>query len=733
MKNKNKSILHITSILFMIIVLLGMEFLIPHISNAETANLIITTDNTEIKTGKPIYVKIYINTKIDTTEDQAYVEDRISKLIGYFDYDTSLFNEITLSDITILDKLKKNKNGAWKVTLTKENTAEKIEFKSTIENSEHDYYYEMSTSEDGNEPELLIKLTPKKDAKYSSFGLNRIEIDGKKNYYNGQGRGFSAIGIIPKNPFDIIYNANTEENVSSMPENDKKGFDQNYIIKAGPRIEKEGYKFVSWNTKEDGTGITYLPNDIYDVNKDLTLYAQYEKIKSNLIINPNGGKYNNIAENQILNNTYGEQEIILNPQEPDGAIVKFNENGGNPLETSSLQQTVTFSEWKLSGEGVFDQGMYTYGAKDGMLTAQYEKGSITLPEASRNGTEFKGWYTTPVGGTKVGNAGEIYTPEDDITLYAQWKGFTVNFLNDDENTILYATEVQIGEDASYLGSRPVSTKEVPLGYKFEFAKWENEDELKNITKDTTVIAKYNCIPLKYKIEYCNTKNQKNDENPKEYTIEDGIIQIKDLKDIKGSSFLGWFDKEDGGNRITNIDSSNQKDITLYAQWKENEKLYLNSEKYKIGENDIDNYEVGDIYLDKIEPNTTVKEFIKNCNTNGTIKIISGNKELENDDLIGTNMEIIVTKDEEKIQLTAVVMGDLDGNGKVTATDLSTLNQVLLKMIQIKNAELKAADLDDNQKLTATDLSTINNTILKNIKLTYDKSLEKKQMNKILNF
>ena len=47
------------------------------------------------------------------------------------------------------------------------------------------------------------------------------------------------------------------------------------------------------------------------------------------------------------------------------------------------------------------------------------------------------------------------------------------------------------------------------------------------------------------------------------------------------------------------------------------------------------------------------------------------------------------------------------------------------MIQIKDAEFKAADLDDNQKLTATDLSTINNTILKNIKLTYDKSLDKK--------
>ena len=89
------------------------------------------------------------------------------------------------------------------------------------------------------------------------------------------------------------------------------------------------------------------------------------------------------------------------------------------------------------------------------------------------------------------------------------------------------------------------------------------------------------------------------------------------------------------------------------------------------------------------------------------------------------MKIKVTRYEQQIQLTAIVMGDLDGDGKVSAVDLSTLNQALLKMIQLKNAEFKAVDLDDNQKLTATDLSTINNTILKNIKLTYDKSLDKK--------
>ena len=61
------------------------------------------------------------------------------------------------------------------------------------------------------------------------------------------------------------------------------------------------------------------------------------------------------------------------------------------------------------------------------------------------------------------------------------------------------------------------------------------------------------------------------------------------------------------------------------------------------------------------------------------------------------MKIKVTRYGQQIQLTAVVMGDLDGDGKVSAVDLSTLNQVLLKIIQINGAEFKAADLDDNKK------------------------------------
>ena len=143
-----------------------------------------------------------------------------------------------------------------------------------------------------------------------------------------------------------------------------------------------------------------------------------------------------------------------------------------------------------------------------------------------------------------------------------------------------------------------------------------------------------------------------------------------------------------------------------------DKLYLSTEIYKIGNNDINNYEDGDKYISRVEKETTKEEFIESLKTNGTIRIIKHDgTELGANELVGTGMTIEVTKEEEKIELQIEVMGDLDGNGKVTATDLSTLNQTILKMVTLENEYKIAGDLDENEKITATDLSTLNKMLL----------------------
>ena len=156
------------------------------------------------------------------------------------------------------------------------------------------------------------------------------------------------------------------------------------------------------------------------------------------------------------------------------------------------------------------------------------------------------------------------------------------------------------------------------------------------------------------------------------------------------------------------------DVTeTFAENNDEEKLYLSTEKYKIGENNIKDYEDGDKYISRITKETKLKDYINNLKTNGEITVTKedGTK-LTEEEYVGTGMKLTVTKDKEKIELKIAVSGDLNGDGKVTATDLSTMNQTILKTTKLENEYKLAADLDENNNITATDLSTLNKMLLK---------------------
>ena len=126
----------------------------------------------------------------------------------------------------------------------------------------------------------------------------------------------------------------------------------------------------------------------------------------------------------------------------------------------------------------------------------------------------------------------------------------------------------------------------------------------------------------------------------------------------------------------------------------------------------ENDEEGDKYISRVEQKTMLKDYINNLKTNGTIVVTKEDgTELTSDEYVGTGMTLTVTKDDESIKLQIAVTGDLDGNGKITATDLSTINQTILKLVTLENEYQIAADLDESGKITATDLSALNQMLL----------------------
>ena len=345
-----------------------------------------------------------------------------------------------------------------------------------------------------------------------------------------------------------------------------------------------------------------------------------------------------------------------------------------------------------------------------------------MPTPTKQGHTFAGWYKNVEDETTKVTEETIVELTENITLNAKYNTneYIVVFKNDDGSTI-DAITVEHGGTAQYQGETP-QKNDLQRGYQAEFTGWTNADKLQNVTENITVTATYKITPITYTITYKNTDNNDNSQNPTTYTIESENIILKDLVVEGEYEFLGWYDSEDEeAQKVTSIDTSKLENIILYARWDE-KKLYLMSEPYKIGENDIDRYEPDDIYLDKIQPKTTVAKFIKNCKTNGTITVINKQgQQLEQTDIVGTEMTIKVTKGNDVINLTAVVMGDTSGDGEATPEDMSDIKDVILKEKKLEGAMFKAADIDDTKNVTSTDLSDINKTILKIIDLIFIKN------------
>lgn len=143
-----------------------------------------------------------------------------------------------------------------------------------------------------------------------------------------------------------------------------------------------------------------------------------------------------------------------------GATVRVSINGGSPadatitenvytLPASSEVREVVFSISKASTV-VFKQIMInaeietvtlpwrvTYDAGLGECAtteAVWFGTALVLPEISTlpSGKQFDGWYDAETSGTKVGDAGDTYTPEANVTLYAYYSTATAIDNTEDE-------------------------------------------------------------------------------------------------------------------------------------------------------------------------------------------------------------------------------------------------------------------------------------------------------------
>lgn len=154
-----------------------------------------------------------------------------------------------------------------------------------------------------------------------------------------------------------------------------------------------------------------------DLGNEEQVYAKKIKelekdLYKELVVDPNGGTWGErLTSKTIINKKEGENVVIDAPTPP---TVILDLDGGI-LENEV--DTISFVNWQLNGSGTFNENTYTFGDGNGTLTARYTKSSITIPNITKTGYTFKGWYDEK--NIKVENP-QNYTPIGTVKLKANW-------------------------------------------------------------------------------------------------------------------------------------------------------------------------------------------------------------------------------------------------------------------------------------------------------------------------
>jgi len=111
------------------------------------------------------------------------------------------------------------------------------------------------------------------------------------------------------------------------------------------------------------------------------------------------------------------------------------------------------------------------------------------------------------------------------------------------------------------------------------------------------------------------------------------------------------------------------------------------------------------YVGNIKPETTIENILKDIDTNGTVEIYKGTSKITDlNTKIGTGMTIKISLNNEKIEYTAVVTGDLNGDGLMGDIDVlrmarykagldNSLNGAYLQASNIHKDNNYADDID----------------------------------------
>ena len=168
----------------------------------------------------------------------------------------------------------------------------------------------------------------------TAFDVNNITINGINTASESSVFGFSLYDVIIQNKLTINYNANGGTGTAPSTQYSKYGAS---ITFANNTFTKNGYEFIGWNTKADGTGTSYnakasvtsqtLAPDIATKDCSVTLYAQWKAVNGSINVSLTRDTTSNysVKSTEALNG----YTFTLYKKNASGAYVKVTDAATN--------------------------------------------------------------------------------------------------------------------------------------------------------------------------------------------------------------------------------------------------------------------------------------------------------------------------------------------------------------------------------------------------------------------
>ena len=390
------------------------------------------------------------------------------------------------------------------------------------------------------------------------------------------------------------------------------------------------------------------------------------------------------------------------------------------FDTADKMSRTYYAKWnELPSFGVaYDLGAVTDSVSNINPERIYsDDGDVQLEDVSYAGADFLGWFDAPENGKKV----ETLTYKKgakDITLYAYWsipekkityagagKEYTNNKKNpasypinpDGDNTVV----IFAPEKTGYLFDGWFLSRDFETGaLDFDEAKggW-----LLNESGDVTLYAKW--IKGRWKIGYqLGLEGVWNGANPQEYTYGD-TVTLEALKE-NGYTFDGWYADAKFKTAAQGVGPTDTGDKTFYAKW-----TVINYKiDYRLRDGDADHFKANEnpaartvedeIVLKPLVPSEEGYEFLgwyDNVNFDGDPV-----EKIEK----GRTGDITLFAKCEKIVENTRLLGDVNNDGKVKATDARLALRAAARIEPLSEEDFPYADVDFDGKIKSGDARMI---------------------------